>query len=94
MMTPFVQAPPQLKNQYSDDSVLRSYLDRVLPKEILREIEASLDEMGELAVRHYHMQLADRENEPRLVQWDAWGNRVDTIFEMGEERLCLGKLRE
>ena len=27
----------------------------------------------------YRLQLADRTNEPRLVQWDAWGNRADTI---------------
>ena len=25
------------------------------------------------------MQLADRLNEPRLTQWDAWGNRIDQI---------------
>jgi alkylation response protein AidB-like acyl-CoA dehydrogenase len=25
------------------------------------------------------LQLADRLNEPRLTQWDAWGNRIDQI---------------
>jgi len=27
----------------------------------------------------YQMQLADRLNEPALIQWDAWGNRIDRI---------------
>jgi len=27
----------------------------------------------------YALQLTDRENEPRLQQWDAWGNRVDEV---------------
>jgi acyl-CoA dehydrogenase len=77
---PFEQMPPQLGNQYDDDRVLRSYLGRVLPSEILREIEGALVEMGRLAGGElYEMQLADRLNEPRLTQWDAWGNRIDKI---------------
>ncbi len=76
----FLQAPPQLGNQYRDDRVLRSYLHRALPPEALAEIEPSLDEMGELAGGElYEMQLADRLNEPLLIQWDAWGRRVDRI---------------
>ena len=77
---PFEQTPPKLGNQYQDDRVLRSYLARVLPPEMLREIESSLAEMGRLAGGElYEMQLADRLNEPRLTQWDAWGNRIDKI---------------
>ena len=76
----FQQAPPTLGNQYQDDRVLRSYLKRVLPVEVLREVEPSLIEMGRLAGGElYQLQLADRLNEPRLTQWDAWGNRVDKI---------------
>ena len=76
----FQQAPPELSNQYDDDRVLRSYLARVLPPEMLRAIEGSLSEMGRLAGGElYELQLADRLNEPRLTQWDAWGNRVDKI---------------
>jgi alkylation response protein AidB-like acyl-CoA dehydrogenase len=77
---PFQQAPPTLGNQYEDDRVLRSFLKRVLPAEMLREIEPSLIEMGRLAGGElYELQLADRLNEPRLTQWDAWGNRIDRI---------------
>jgi acyl-CoA dehydrogenase len=77
---PFQQTPPELGNQYEDDRVLRSYLARVLPGEMLREIENSLRQMGELAGGElYRMQLEDRLNEPKLTQCDAWGNRIDEI---------------
>ncbi len=76
----FRQTPPTLGNQYEDDRVLRSFLKRALPSEVLGEIEPSLAEMGQLAGGDlYRFQLADRLNEPRLTQWDAWGNRVDQI---------------
>ncbi|MFQ5400769.1 MAG: acyl-CoA dehydrogenase family protein [Anaerolineae bacterium] len=79
---PFNQPPPQLGNQYDDDRVLRSYLRRILPPDVLAELEPSLREMGELAGGElYQMQLADRLNEPVLTNWDAWGNRIDHIEE-------------
>jgi alkylation response protein AidB-like acyl-CoA dehydrogenase len=77
---PFHQPPPTLGNQYEDDRVLRSYLKRTLPLEMLSEIEPSLQEMGRLSGNDlYRMQLADRLNEPVLTGWDAWGNRIDHI---------------
>jgi alkylation response protein AidB-like acyl-CoA dehydrogenase len=77
---PFQQTPPGLGNQYEDDRCLQSYLRRTLPAEMLREIEPALFEMGRLAGGElYRLQLADRLNEPRLTQWDAWGNRIDQI---------------
>ena len=76
----FNQQPPALGNQYLDDYVLRSYLRRILPPNVLSKIESSLSEMGELAGGSlYEMQLADRLNEPVLTQWDAWGERIDRI---------------
>ena len=76
----FQQAPPALGNQYEDDRVLRSYLLRVLPKDVLRDVEESLTELGRLSgAELYEFQLADRLNEPTLTQWDAWGNRVDKV---------------
>lgn len=76
----FQQAPPGMSNQYEDDRVLRSYLTRVLPKDVLRDVEESLAEMGRLSgAELYEFQLADRLNEPTLTQWDAWGNRIDRI---------------
>jgi acyl-CoA dehydrogenase len=76
----FQQAPPTLRNQYEDDRVLRSYLMRSVPTDMLCEIEPTLVEMGRLAGGElYQMQLDDRLNEPTLTQWDAWGNRIDRI---------------
>ncbi|MEZ4518695.1 MAG: acyl-CoA dehydrogenase family protein [Chloroflexota bacterium] len=77
---PFNQPPPRLGNQYDDDRVLRSYLQRHLPPDVLTDIEPSLREMGGLSGGElYEMQLADRLNEPVLTQWDAWGERIDHI---------------
>jgi acyl-CoA dehydrogenase len=79
-MQAFNQPPPQLLNQYDDDRVLRSLLARRFGGCVPPAVAESLREMGDLAGGElYRMQLADRLNEPRLVQWDAWGNRVDEI---------------
>jgi acyl-CoA dehydrogenase len=76
----FIQAPPELGNQYRLDRALRSHLARALPADVLTEIDPGLDEMGERAGGElYRAQLADRAGEPVLTQWDAWGNRVDRI---------------
>src|SRR5438270_3802146 len=76
----FSQQPPRLGNQYEDDRALRSYLKRTLAPDVLRDVEPSLAELGELAGGElYRVQLEDRLNEPRLTQWDAWGERVDRI---------------
>ena len=62
----FVQTPPALGNQYDEDRVLQSYLQRVLPEEVLANIEDELREMGDLAGDAlYDLQQTDRENEPR-----------------------------
>lgn len=76
----FTQPPPELGNQYEEDRVLRALLARVMPDEVMRDVEPELARMGELAGGElYRFQLADRLNEPRHTPWDAWGNRVDTI---------------
>lgn len=76
----FIQAPPTLGNQFQTDRVLRSYLARTLPADVRRDVEPTLDAMGELAGGSlYELQLADRAHEPVLTQWDPWGNRVDRI---------------
>lgn len=77
---PFVQAPPRLGNQFEADRVLRSYLSRTLPPEVLVDIVSSLARMGEISAGQlYQLQLADRLNEPIHTPWDAWGNRIDRI---------------
>ncbi len=76
---PFLQDAPALGNQYDEDRALRSLLARLLPPEILRDVEPSLREMGRISAEMYPAQLADRLSEPRLTQWSAWGERVDAI---------------
>ena len=67
-MAEFQQDPPALKNQYDDDRVLRSYLARVLPPDVLSDIEESLSEMGRHAGGDlYELQLADRLNAPSRI---------------------------
>ncbi|HWV37362.1 MAG TPA: acyl-CoA dehydrogenase family protein [Vulgatibacter sp.] len=76
----FFQSPPSLGNQYLDDRMLRGWLERTLPPEVLAEVRGDLERMGDLAGGElYRLQLEDRLNEPRLVQWDPWGHRVDRI---------------
>ncbi|MBM4373963.1 MAG: acyl-CoA dehydrogenase family protein [Deltaproteobacteria bacterium] len=76
---PFFQDPPRLDNQYRTDDVLKSHLRRTLPAEVHESIEPELEEMGALTVDLHREQLATREEEPRVVAWDAWGHRVDRV---------------
>lgn len=76
----FIQAAPRLGNQYDDDPLLQEILTRVLPPPMLAAIEPELRHLGELSGGElYRFQLADRLNEPRLVNWDPWGNRIDEV---------------
>ncbi len=80
MAMPFFQDPPQLANQFTDDVLLQEYLARRLPPDVLAAIAPPLSELGQLSGGLlYQFQLADRENLPKLVQWDAWGRRIDFI---------------
>ena len=76
---PFFQEPPRLGNQFDDDPLLPSWLARHIPEAQYGEIATEMHDLGDLAVEYYGKQLADRENDPVLTQWDAWGNRVDRI---------------
>jgi len=76
----FIQTAPSLGNQYEEDAFLRGYLRRKLPSEMLTDIEQDLHGLGALAGGElYRCQRDDRLNEPRLTQWDGWGNRIDQI---------------
>src|SRR5688572_26789313 len=75
----FFQEPPQLGNQWDDDPLLAEYLARTLPAEVLGELREELRHLGQVGAEMYVESLRDRENEPRLVQWDPWGHRIDRI---------------
>ena len=75
----FFQDPPRLANAYLADPLLRELLARALP-DALAEIEPELEHLGELAAgRLFAQQAAERDLEPRIQPWDAWGRRVDRI---------------
>lgn len=76
----FLEKAPEFKNQYHDDKILKSYLKRKLPKEILDQIEPGLIHLGE-RVRSEILELgfqAERE-EPKHIPFDVNGKRVDKI---------------
>ncbi len=76
----FFQEPPSLGNLYTSDRALRSYLSRALPDDVMRAVEPELAEMGELSGGFFwELDRRYRGTEPRLVQWDPWGNRIDAI---------------
>ncbi|HEX9049671.1 MAG TPA: acyl-CoA dehydrogenase family protein, partial [Anaeromyxobacter sp.] len=76
----FYQDPPRLGDTYAADPLLREHLARTVPPAALAEIEPELAELGALAGGPLlELQAADRLSEPRLVQWDPWGRRVDRI---------------
>ncbi len=76
----FVQAPPQLGNQYDDDPLLKEYAARFLLPQSVAPIVEELRHLGGLAGGAlYQAMLADRLNEPVLTPWDPWGNRIDHI---------------
>lgn len=77
---PFFQDPPRLGNEYLDDELLQEVLQNRLPEDALSAVEPELRELGELSGgRLFALQQEDRLSEPRLTQWDPWGNRVDRI---------------
>jgi alkylation response protein AidB-like acyl-CoA dehydrogenase len=79
MPSPFFQDPPRLGNTFEADPLLREHLDRLLGP-AARDLEPELRHLGALAGGPlFAQQLQEREIEPRLVQWDAWGRRVDRI---------------
>ena len=79
-MNEFFQDAPKLTNQYHSDPLLRSFLERVIPKETLWEIEPGLIRLGERAVTDIYEWGKQAESSPPLhVPYDPWGRRVDEI---------------
>ncbi|MDH3622947.1 MAG: acyl-CoA dehydrogenase family protein [Myxococcales bacterium] len=76
----FYQDPPTLGNQYDSDPLLKEHLERSLPRDLLKRFEPEYRALGELSGGElYRASLEDRVNEPRHIEWDAWGHRVDRI---------------
>ncbi len=79
-MDEFFQEGPQLRNTYEGDDLLRGYLARVLPSWTGNEVEPRIFRMGARAASDLlQLSRAAELEPPRLVQFDAWGRRVDRI---------------
>jgi putative acyl-CoA dehydrogenase len=79
-MGEFFQEGPRLANQWDDDAALRGVLARRLPTEVYQEGESELHTLG-ARVTGEIARLGDQAEArpPELVQFDAWGRRVDQI---------------
>lgn len=80
--TGFFQDGPVLRDEWTEDVALRRVLGRMVPPEVLAEITPSLAEMGVLAageLRQLSHVMNQRDKEPQLVPFDAWGRRIDDI---------------
>jgi len=69
----FIQAGPELANQYTDDRCLRAYLVRALPAAMHAAIEPDLESLGAHAAQACRDARTRPRAEPTLTQWDAWG---------------------
>lgn len=79
-MSHFIQEGPVLENQYESDRMLISYLNRVLPDDIFPEIETDLKNLGNRVISDIFEVAKDAEaNEPKLINYDTWGKRIDEI---------------
>ncbi len=75
----FYQAPHALGNTFKNDSLIREYVARHIPSEQRDGFENECLKLGETAVNLHEQALAERDIEPVLTQWDAWGHRIDQI---------------
>lgn len=79
-MSSFFQEPPRLGNQYDEDRVLRAFLRRRIAPQVFEEIEPGLRRLGARAANEMiELALEAERAPPALVQFDAWGRRVDAI---------------
>merc|ERR1712137_80716 len=76
----FLQNPPSLGNQFTEDLPLQRVLRRFLPPSVLEEITPDLTRFGARIVGDvgYDAVLSER-YPPKLVPLRPWGQRVDEI---------------
>ncbi len=76
----FLQQQPKLENEFANDAFLTDYLKTYMPADALKTITPDLERFGALVAGEMREWARDAEvNEPKLKQFDAWGNRVDEI---------------
>ncbi|XP_070807746.1 acyl-CoA dehydrogenase family member 11-like [Pituophis catenifer annectens] len=71
---------PRMGNLYLEDPLLQGYLRAHLPAQVFAEVNVDLERFG--ARLRDEIDFLDREcelNPPRLLHFDAWGQRVDQV---------------
>lgn len=78
----FFQQAPELKNQYSDDILLKNSLLKNVPIEVLKKFEGHLQQIGNDAATTLFELSAEAEleiNKPVHRPFDPYGRRIDEI---------------
>ncbi|KAL4251826.1 acyl-CoA dehydrogenase family protein [Abortiporus biennis] len=72
-ITPFTEGNP-----YTTDPVLPSLIKRLLPGDARKEVDEDLERFGEVVLTSLK-QASARAEEPKVVQYNQWGQRVDDL---------------
>ena len=77
----FYQDPPKCNNPFRGNRLLQNWMHRIMPGNCIEAMFEELHYFGDRLLREvdYLGQEAERD-EPRLEQYDAWGNRIDRIL--------------
>jgi len=76
----FLQSMPKLHNEFTDDVFLQDYLKTYFPADALKEITPDLEQFGKRVANEFIEWAKEAENnKPQLIQFNAWGKRVDEI---------------
>lgn len=76
----FLQSIPKLENEYTNDVFLQDYLTTYLPENVVKEITPDLVQFGKRTAGEFIAWAREAEiNKPELIQFNAWGYRVDEI---------------
>ncbi len=79
-MEEFIQTGPVLKNQFTEDELLKSYLKFRLPEKIFNDVFLNLSRFGERVVTDILKSAEEAEKHPPLhVPYNPWGKRIDEI---------------
>jgi alkylation response protein AidB-like acyl-CoA dehydrogenase len=80
IMSEFFQDAPQLTNTFESNRWLKPYLKHKLPHAMFAHVEPDLHRLGELCAGEYdRLGRQAAAEKPELVQFDAWGKRIDDI---------------
>lgn len=74
----FQPTPYTEGNPFTTDPVLPNLLKRLLPRDVHEEVYGDLERFGLEVLTTLH-DLTSKTSEPRVVQYDQWGRRIDDL---------------